>query len=262
MVQVLAPRDGLPAAVASVAATWPDSQRSPRIEVLPPVVRLTDVSMTASATGHPWTLPVGVAQETLDPVALTVHEHDHVLIAGPRRSGRSTLLCTIAAGLLAAAEAPVFGYAPRNSPLRQLLPPERLAADVDALAMAVRENDLAPVVLVDDADTFDDLSGLFLALASHEDPGLHVIAVARNDGPVRSGSHWLSLVRRARCGVLLTPEFLDGDLLGAALPCRAALPDAPGRGYLVSDGSFVAVQVAVPCEHMTARTIPARVRAQ
>ena len=262
VVQVIAPRDGLPAAVTAVCATWPDSPRSPRIEVLPPVVRLTDVSVTASAASHPWTLPVGVAQETLDPVALTVHEHDHVLITGPRRSGRSTLLCTIATGLLAAAEAPVFGYAPRNSPLRRLLPPERLAADVDALTAAVRENDLAPVVLVDDADTFDDLSGLFLALSSHEDPGLHVIAVARNDGPVRAGSHWLSLVRRARCGVLLMPEFLDGDLLGAALPRRAALPDAPGRGYLVSDGSFVAVQVAVPCEHMTARTIPARVRGQ
>ncbi|MFF4799580.1 hypothetical protein ACFY1U_14330 [Streptomyces sp. NPDC001351] len=51
------------------------------------------------------------------------------------------------------------------------------------------------MVLIDDADVFDDFSGVLQALASHQDPGIHVIAAARNDGEVRSSMHWL-----ARCG--------------------------------------------------------------
>ncbi|MFK0288711.1 FtsK/SpoIIIE domain-containing protein [Streptomyces sp. NPDC090499] len=246
VVQVAAPEEDLAAAVAAVRDAWPGAHRVLAIRVLPEIVPLAGLRATARADRRPWTIPVGVAQDNLEPVCLTVHEHDHVLVCGPRRSGRSTLLTTIALGLLEAVDAPVFAYAPRNSPLRGLPAPVRLAADLTELTALVQENDRPPVVLVDDADAFDDFAGLFLALTTHEDPGIHVIAAARNDGEVRSSMHWLASVRRSRSGVLLTPDLLDGDLLGTALPRWPALPMRPGRGYLVSDGSFTAVQVAVP----------------
>ncbi|MFF3906464.1 FtsK/SpoIIIE domain-containing protein [Streptomyces sp. NPDC001848] len=246
VVHVATPGADLAAAVAAVRDAWPGAHHVPAIQVLPDLVPLTGLKATARAGAHPWTIPIGVAQENLEPVHLTVHEHDHVLICGPRRSGRSTLLTTIALGLLAAVDAPVFAYAPRNSPVRGLPAPVRLAADLTELAALVQENDRPPVVLVDDADAFDDFTGLFLALTTHQDPGIHVIAAARNDGEVRSSMHWLTSVRRGRSGVLLMPDSLDGDLLGTGLPRRPALRMRPGRGYLVSDGSFTAVQVAVP----------------
>jgi len=72
-----------------------------------------------------------------------------------------------------------------------------------------------------------------------------VIAACRNDGPVRSGMHWLGSLRRGRTGVLLQPDWsVDGDLLGVTLPRRPLLEPAPGRGYLVADGGYLAVQTA------------------
>ncbi|MFJ9008891.1 hypothetical protein [Streptomyces canus] len=133
-----------------------------------------------------------------------------------------------------------------DSPVRRLPAPLRLASDLTELTALVQENDRPPVVLIDDADVFDDFSGVLHALTPHQDPGIHVIAAARNGGEVRSSTHWLTSVRRSRSGVLLMPDSLDGDLLGVGLPRRAALTMRPGRGYLVSDGSFTAVQVAVP----------------
>ncbi|MFE8946131.1 FtsK/SpoIIIE domain-containing protein [Streptomyces sp. NPDC007856] len=246
VVQVAAPGEDLAEAASAVCATWPGPHHVPAIQVLPQTLPLAGLKARARADAHPWTIPIGVAQESLEPVHLTVHEHDHVLICGPRRSGRSTLLASIALGLRGAVDAPVFAYAPRESPVRRLPAPVRLASDLTELTALVQENDRPPVVLIDDADAFDDLSGVFLALTSHQDPGIHVIAAARNDGEVRSSMHWLTSVRRSRSGVLLMPDSLDGDLLGVGLPRRPALAMRPGRGYLVSDGSFTAVQVAVP----------------
>ncbi len=246
VVQVATPGTDLPGVVAAVRAAWPGAYEVPQIQVLPDTVPLATLKATPRAATHPWTIPVGVSQETLGPVHLAVHEHDHVLITGPRRSGRSTLLATLALGLLTAVDAPVFAYAPRNSPVRQLPAPVRLVADIPELTALVQENDRPPVVLIDDADAFEDFSGLFSALTTHEDPGLHVIAVARNEGEVRNGMHWLASVRRSRSGVVLMPETLDGDLLGVALPRRHALTMRPGRGYLAADGSYTAIQVAVP----------------
>ncbi|MGD3112706.1 FtsK/SpoIIIE domain-containing protein [Streptomyces sp. YGL11-2] len=246
VVQVAAPGADLARDVAEICHAWPGTYEVPTIGALPPIVPLATLEATPRATTHPWTIPIGVAQETLAPVHLAIHEHDHVLIAGPRRSGRSTLLATVATGLLKAVDAPIFAYAPRNSPIRQLPPPVRLVADISELAALVEENERPPAVLIDDADAFEDFSGLFVALTTHQDPGIHVIAVARNEGEVRSGMHWLANVRRSRSGVLLMPDMLDGELLGTNLPRRPALAMRPGRGYLVTDGSFNAIQGAVP----------------
>ena len=191
-------------------------------------------------------MPVGVGQANLETASLTIHEHDHVVIIGPPRSGRSTLLATVAIGLLRAVDGPVFSYAPRSSPLRDVGGAVHQVGGIEELRGALKETARPPVVLVDDADVFDDFSGVFLSLVTHQNPAVHVVVVARNDGPVRSSSHWLAMARRSRCGALLMPDALDGDMFGVTLPRRPALAMRPGRGYLVVDGAFTAIQSAVP----------------
>jgi S-DNA-T family DNA segregation ATPase FtsK/SpoIIIE len=221
------------------------------------LIRLMPRSFPASAmaakpafAGRPWRLPLGLAQESLAPAFLPLHEHDHVLIAGPRRSGRSTLLCrlgTLLADAAAAGEidATIIAHAPRSSPLRELAGVLR-AADYEESHRMIAACDprRPPILLVDDADFVDDV-GAYQALIDNRNPDVHVIAACRNDGPVRSGMHWLGSLRRGRTGVLLLPDWsVDGDLLGVTLPRRPLLEPAPGRGYLVADGGYLAVQTA------------------
>ena len=56
-------------------------------------------------------------------------------------------------------------------------------------------------------------------------------------------SHWSADLAASRTGILLQPDPLDGDLLGAPLPRRLGRIDIPGRGFLVADGQARLVQM-------------------
>ena len=82
-----------------------------------------------------------------------------------------------------------------------------------------------------------------LLAASGDD--VHVVAAGRPDALRISYGHWTHAIRRSRLGLLLRPDHdVDGALLGAALPRRAPVALAPGRGYLVADGDVEFVQIA------------------
>jgi hypothetical protein len=50
--------------------------------------------------------------------------------------------------------------------------------------------------------------------------------------------------------VILRPQSdLDGDVLATLLPRREATPPAPGRGYLIADGTCAFVQLACRGRH-------------
>ena len=70
-----------------------------------------------------------------------------------------------------------------------------------------------------------------------------MIAAVRPDRLRAAYGHWVSEIRASRVGILLRPEPMDGDLLGASLPPRLALPPVPGRGVAVVDGEIDVVQV-------------------
>jgi DNA segregation ATPase FtsK/SpoIIIE, S-DNA-T family len=240
-------------AVKAVHALWAayGTTGSAMITSMPESFTLSDLGVKPSLSASPWKLPVGLAQESLEPAFLPVYEHDHLLIAGPRRSGRSTLLCLLAGQLAQAVEtgdleATIIAYAPRASALRDIGGPVQQASDYEHShqLIAACHPQSPPILLVDDGDTVDDI-GAYRALIGHRNPAVHVIAAARTDGPVRSGAHWLGALRRSRTGILLNPDFaVDGDLLAVALPRRTLLAPAPGRGYLVADGRFLAIQGA------------------
>ena len=66
--------------------------------MLPQQVLVGDLP-PADLSREPWRVPVGVRESDLGPAVLCLYEGDHALVAGPARSGRSSLLAALAAGL-------------------------------------------------------------------------------------------------------------------------------------------------------------------
>ena len=172
-----------------------------------------------------------------------------VLVAGPHRSGRSSTLAAIGAGLVAQGRH-VAVVCPRRSPLStwataagrlQLTP-----LDADDL-IAARQADPHLCVLVDDGELLDgspvELALLELARLVDTTEGAIVLAVelARANGAFRG---LVPEVARDGFGVLLGASSpSDGDVLGVRLDPETV--SRPGRGHLVLDGCATTVQVAL-----------------
>ncbi|MGH9259518.1 MAG: FtsK/SpoIIIE domain-containing protein, partial [Acidimicrobiales bacterium] len=199
----------------------------------------------------PWLVPVGVAERTRAAAGLVVYQGEHALVAGPARSGKSTTLLTIDAACRASRpDITVAAVAGPRSPLHddplvdEVVAPAALGERLGPLVDGVQGRVL---VLVDDAESLDDVGGVLDRLSTSDRPDLLFVAAGRNDG-IRSGySHWTRPLRRSKLGVLLRPDVdLDGDILGAQLPRRAPVAMVTGRGYLASSGEVDLVQVALP----------------
>jgi S-DNA-T family DNA segregation ATPase FtsK/SpoIIIE len=111
------------------------------------------------------------------------------------------------------------------------------------------------LLLVDDSEAFLD-TGLGDALCGWvraRPAGLAVVLAGRSDELALTYRGLGAEVRRERCGVLLCPAPVDGDLLGVRLPGRRTV-HAPGRGLLITDPATgpvapdgpLPVQVALP----------------
>jgi S-DNA-T family DNA segregation ATPase FtsK/SpoIIIE len=245
--QVARPDAGLAAAVGEATDTWPHGLPRPApVGELPGQVHVADLRAAAQLDTWPWSLPVGLGEHHLAPVGWTLHGGDTVLVAGPRRSGRSSVLAGLAASVAAAGAAPaVVVVAPERSPLARLdggferLPAPTAAASVRALL----ERPRPVLLLVDDADLLPDDGHGLAALLAERPPGL-VTVVAAGAEVVRSRyGHLARAAGRGGLGLLLRPDpDLDGDLLGVRLPRRAPVALTPGRGWLVGERELEVVQ--------------------
>jgi S-DNA-T family DNA segregation ATPase FtsK/SpoIIIE len=240
---------GQAAALAALAAAVPAPvlHRPRRVELLPAVVHL---SALPAASG-PRSVVVGVGGDELDPVAVDLGETlPGFLVAGPPGSGRSTALWTIAEGLRLRGF-PLVVIAPRTSPLRSLagvracITSREAASDLQA---AVQEGPCA--LLVDDAELLVD-SGLSYvlekAVREARDAGTVVVAAGTTEELVTGYRGFVVDLRKAKCGLLLSPQGPgDGDLLGVRLSRATGGEVPPGRGLLVLRGRAEPVQVALP----------------
>lgn len=246
--------DDLAEAVRTLAGRWsgPAAARTASpVLASPPRVRLGELRTRARVDGPLVTLPVGLRSSTLEECSLTLHEHEHALVAGPARSGRSGALHAFGAALLhtepvRAGGARVVAYAPRRSPLRTLAAPATVVTDYAQLAGVLQEAAAgALVLLVDDAETVDDAADTISGLLSSGREEVHVVAAVRNSAARKLYAHWTQAVRASRRGVLLMPDWSDdGDLLGVGLPRTDLFGRGPGRGYLAMDDTLTAVQLA------------------
>nr|WP_246314386.1 FtsK/SpoIIIE domain-containing protein [Kineococcus aurantiacus] len=177
------------------------------------------------------------------------------VVAGPARSGRSTVLLTMAHALLEQG-AQLVVAAPRPSPLRDLAgrPGVRAVLTGQDLTVAELEPVLGAaagpaVLVVDDAELLRNcaadgwLAG-FVSRAGRDGSG---VLLAGETSEVASGfSNWQVPLRRNRCGVLIAPaDALAGDLVGVRVPRSALGASAqPGRVLLhTGDGELRTVLV-------------------
>lgn len=245
-------------AIQEMAAGLDGGTRAPEIGYLPQEVSFTDLPTEEGA----FRSVLGIGDDELAPVGIDLHE-GHFLVVGPRRSGRSTVLATIARGLQAAHPATVvYLMAGRRSPLIDMDGLFRtvavgadewsdLAGELDDLVRSRDEDhveDPPVVVLVDDAQEVAD-SGAGMALETivrkGHDTGVRIVAAADPQSALRAYGGILSEVKKDKHGVLLSPDHeTDGDVLGVRLPRRATGPYPAGRGYLVDDDGYELIQIA------------------
>ena len=234
-----------------LAARHGPAIRPPRpMGSLPALVHVAELVGAGATvrTGAVTRIPVGIGDAELEPAFLELHRGDHVLVAGPARSGKTSALVLLAAQLAPVEGTIVVAVCEEGSPLEDV---EELSASgtVDFLADVLRA---APAderpwfVLVDDAIRVPDHEGVLSALFASGRPGLHVVVAARTEELRSSLTHWSRPVRAGRTGLLIQPDLqLDGDIFSSRLPRSLASPLRPGRGFVVTGGDLALAQLAL-----------------
>jgi DNA segregation ATPase FtsK/SpoIIIE, S-DNA-T family len=241
----------LEAEASRIAARFP-GLRAPRIRAL--AARVAADRLPAPPA--PLVAVAGVSGESLQPVLVDLRD-DHVLVAGPPRSGRSTALAAVVASLRRGTpDLACHLLAPRRTAMPTAEGWASVALGADACreaadrlaALADRPADAPPVlVVVDDGAEIGDLAGLDVLQRRGRDAGVRLLAATETHAAHRAFGGWLRDLRNARRGLLLMPDpETDGDLLGVRLPRTSSAPRAVGRGYAVADGVAELVQVALP----------------
>jgi S-DNA-T family DNA segregation ATPase FtsK/SpoIIIE len=259
---------GQAAAMAEIAkaaqvrdALIPRTSRPFRVDVLPSRLSFEQAWEMRAADAGPQFALVGVGGDELTGVGpdLTGARGPAFVVAGPARSGKSTLLAVMAESLLRTGTTVVVG-APRPSALRALAGrPGVLAVVEDASASAERwrelltvEPDRRLVVLLDDGDLLRDgpASAAFRDVVTGVAGHGRVLVLAGTTDSICTGlSGWQVEARKSRQGVLLSPlGSTDGDLIGVRVPRRSVGgPVQPGRGLLhLGDGLLLSVAVPRP----------------
>lgn len=246
---IATPDLGIESAVAEASVRWADVPAKPdAIGAFPELVTVDQLASALAFTRDPFRLPVGVREDTLGPAFLELYEGEHVLVAGPARSGKSTLLCAIADLLRTAPEAErpvVCGIYDRRSPLREsgLDSVAESADEIPALLTAIRLESRQVFLLIDDAERIPDSDQAIASLLDRAPAGLTVIAAGRNADLRSMYNHWTKAVRKARAGVLLQPDIdYDGELLGVKVPRKSPVALSVGRGYLCGGGDVALIQ--------------------
>ena len=257
-VALLAPDASGPAQVAALKeigqaaqADVPACRRPFRVDPLPVVVtleQLADVPGDRLPDASSY-VPLGLGGEQVLPVGVDLAEDGPgFLVAGPRRSGRSTALVTMATALVTR-RCGVVAVLPRRSPLADvdgLLAVLRPDENVVLAGLLAREGPV--VVLVDDVEALHEapVTAVLQDVLRHGPGRGRAVVVAGSAEELAATFRGLVVeVRRSRCGLLLQPQGpLDGDLLGLRLP-RASGTGPPGRGLLAVAGQVTPVQVAL-----------------
>lgn len=238
-------------------AATPAPARPFRVDDLPSALGLDDALALADreSTGPMWAL-LGVGGNQLLAHGMDLeHDAPTFVVAGPARSGRSTLLGVMADSLLRSGTQLVLAC-PRSSPLRDYahLPGVRAVLTHSELT----EADLAPhldpdgtpvVFIVDDGEMLTDVPARawlrsYLRVARENRRGL---ILGGNSAELCAGfSGWQVDVKKNRRGALLSPQnTIDGDLLGVRVArSLVSTTIAPGRALVhFGTGELLTLQV-------------------
>jgi len=222
----------------------PGGQRNRTAHGITVVASLVDATELPSGSAHDGmtSLPLGIDFASGETATFELPDGEHMLVVGGARTGRSTNLMRIAAAWTEAhPDGCIAAITPRRSTATQL---PMSAPDSRVL------DDLPPdgplLLVVDDSEMVDDPGGRLAALAAGQRPNTWIVAAGRPDALRQLYGHWTTVVRRSRCGLILTGgSDLDGDLLGVMLPRRTPVPTRPGLAWSVANGTAALTQLAV-----------------
>jgi S-DNA-T family DNA segregation ATPase FtsK/SpoIIIE len=202
---------------------------------------------------------LGVGGDGAEPIRLDLFASPGTfLVAGPPRSGRTTVL-TVLGKQLESANIEVLVAAPARSELARFAYSAGLVvydvdAGADSLPVASRGR---RVILIDDAEMFVDtaVGAALTDVVRRTDADQVAVVAARTDDLAVSYRGLLFEAQRPRTGLLLQPAAADGEVFGVRLR-RSRTSVLPGRGVLVGDlprltglavsSGLLPVQVATP----------------
>ncbi|QWL27679.1 FHA domain-containing protein [Rathayibacter toxicus] len=251
---VATPTLSLPEAVTEVKTNWPNTTaKSSAIGTLPDRVAVSALGVSARLGGEPWSIPIGLAEANLAPISFELYEGEHVLICGAARSGKSTVLMALAEAARAAvtAESPVaiWGVCDRRSPLVEA-GLDKIAVGEDefrGLLASLRMESKPVLLLIDDAERWEDPDQAMNNVITSGKPGLCIVAAGRAAELRGQYSHWTKALTKSRCGLFLQPNLdVDGSLFSTQLPRRTPVPVTVGRGFASVAGEMHFVQSISP----------------
>jgi DNA segregation ATPase FtsK/SpoIIIE, S-DNA-T family len=248
---------GQAAAVAEVAARLrlePAAVPAPEVRLLPNDVARASLPRPRAALEA----IVGLDDEGLRPASVDLGD-GHLIVAGPRGSGRTSALATFAASLDEAPGGPSLHLFAGSSHSRLTaldvwttisVGPEACMEAATRIAEAVRTSPstgLAVIVIDDGEELPADHADLEWLVQRGREIGVRVLVGIENRAAQRMYSGWLPLVTKDRHGLLLDPDTsLDSSLVGnVRLPSRQGSAWPPGRAFLVRRGAVRLVQVAI-----------------
>ncbi|MEO6885285.1 MAG: FtsK/SpoIIIE domain-containing protein [Jatrophihabitantaceae bacterium] len=252
------------AASASAARPtgWQTTSRVPtpadepiRITPLPTSVSLRELSATPRPALGTSSVLLGLGGDHAEPIAVDLFSGcARLLVAGPPRSGRSTLLGNVLTQVTSTrSHLTIVVAAPNRSLVTALARKHGVAAARQARGPTTLANIvlLAPdspppqlptgrtLLLVDDCEAFSDvaLGETLTAWLKQQADGFAAVVTGRNDDLAVTYRGIGAEMRRAHCAVLLQPTALDGELAGVTLPRRRPTT-IPGRGLLIVDPAW------------------------
>jgi S-DNA-T family DNA segregation ATPase FtsK/SpoIIIE len=220
----------------------------------PPPVRTlpADLDVLSLPPARGWWIPIGFDERFEE--AVCDLSDGHLAIVGPRRSGRSTTLTTIAAQMSRTAEgSAVFLLSPRAKASKGAVGTVVSGMDASETWMTESQAKLEAagpsLVLIDDGDELFDVGAgdaLQRTMRWARDNDVRFVVAVESHAAHRAFGGWFAEMKKEKHGILLDPDVeVDGDLFGARLP-RRKLSFPPGRGYLLSRGDSKLIQVARP----------------
>ncbi|MBE1456025.1 S-DNA-T family DNA segregation ATPase FtsK/SpoIIIE [Nocardiopsis terrae] len=230
-----------------------------RVDVLPELLTLQDTEPYLKGPLRPMWALLGVGGNELTAVGTDLAATPTFLVSGPPKSGRSSMLLTMAQSLIIGGSE-LLVVAPRASPLSSLRDHASVPAYLDSgepklselhEALGKMEGETA-VVVVDDAELLlsSDLGKEFTRIArGMVGPGWAIIAAGGNEALQGGFNGWHVTLKRNRMGALLSPQSqADGEVLGIRLPKGVPSPRlTPGTAYLhMADGRIQQIRVPLP----------------
>jgi S-DNA-T family DNA segregation ATPase FtsK/SpoIIIE len=230
MVQVATDHSGL---------QFPTRAVAPPIRIMPSLVE--GLHASARTVTRPWHIPLGIGERHLTEIGVDLDVGDHLLVAGPVRSGKSTTLALIARQVHSGNPgARLVAVTPRRSWLGDATRFEYVVDDpaaVPELGHALATADRPILVLVDDAELVEG----FEDILKTRHPNVTVVAAIRSTEATRLYTHWTRRLRDSGTVLLLGTD--NGDPVGLKVPKLLTSPPA-GRGFLCIHGSVEGIQVA------------------